>query len=89
MIFFYSFILIVKLIFLNLFIAIILQGFQDINEQQGRVFNNETAELFRDQWANFDPNASGFIKIFNLPKVLLALDKPLGWDDSFLSNPDQ
>jgi len=37
--FFFSFYLLVNLIFLNLFIAIILQGFQDTMVRDQRIFN--------------------------------------------------
>jgi len=42
--FFISFILIVTLIFLNLFIAIILQGFEDINDKEKKVLNNDVTD---------------------------------------------
>ena len=47
------------------------------------------ADNFRDYWANFDPNATGFIKMFYLPDLLLALGKPIGWDDSFRIDKDK
>ena len=70
----------VNLIFLNLFIAIILQGFDDTNAKEQRLFKLETLEKFRDAWAKFDPEATTYIKIFKLPDLLFELGKPLGWD---------
>ena len=78
-----------KLVFLNLFIAIILQGFDDTNDQQNRAFNNDMAEVYIDKWANFDPNGTGFIKIYNLPLFLIDLGKPLGWDYSYKDDKEK
>ena len=39
--FMYSFVILVILIFLNLFIAIIMQGYSDIQESSSKVFSND------------------------------------------------
>jgi len=53
--FFFGYLLMIKLIFLNLFIAIILLGYEDTSERENRQFNSETAEMFKDSWSKFDP----------------------------------
>ena len=50
-IFFYAFSLITPLIFLNLFVAIILEGFADINDKESKVLNEENVDHFRISWA--------------------------------------
>eukprot|EP00347_Sterkiella_histriomuscorum_P011811 403371009 len=80
-IFYYSYILLVNLIFLNLFIAIILQGYEDTQQKESKLFNQECLDNFRNAWSKFDPTATTFIKISQLKEFLLELGKPLGWDE--------
>jgi hypothetical protein len=54
--FFISFAVIVSLVFINLFIAIILQGFEQISERESMAFNLEDIEKFRIIWARYDPD---------------------------------
>lgn len=82
-IFFVTFIVMVSMVFINLFVAIILEGFQDTNDKDKKLFNLETTEYFREIWSRFDPNATCFIRSKDLPKFLLALGPPIGWDDIF------
>jgi hypothetical protein len=49
---------IVKYVFLNVFIAIILEGFSDTLEADARFFNNDSAELFKNKWSIYDNNVS-------------------------------
>lgn len=44
------------LIFLNLFIAIILQGFDQMNQKEMLSVKEEELEHFRNVWAIYDPN---------------------------------
>ncbi len=43
-------------------------------------------ERFRDSWSHFDPEATGFMGITELPLFLLDLGEPLGWGPQFQSN---
>jgi hypothetical protein len=61
--FFTSYTFIVNLIFLQLFIAVILQGYDDTQVQEARLFNNEMSRIFREKWSDFDPQATTFIKL--------------------------
>ncbi len=49
--------------FLNLFIAIILQGFTDTNEKDNKIYTQEMADEFASIWSHFDPGASSFLSI--------------------------
>jgi len=60
-VFFTSFILIVQLIFLNLFIAIILQGFDFMNKKANMILKDEVLNDFKEQWSKFDNKGTGFI----------------------------
>ena len=42
LLFYHSYLILVDIIFLNLFIAIILQGFEDTTRKESRLFNNDT-----------------------------------------------
>ena len=82
-VFFISFVIVVSLVFLNLFVAIILEGFSDTYQKDKKLFNLETTEYFRDVWSRFDPNATCFIRTKDFAKLMLALGAPIGWDESF------
>jgi len=89
MFFFFSFVTVVSLIFLNLFIAIILQAFDDTNTDNKNVFNKELMDHFRNVWAELDPDATSFIPKADLPQFLMQLGPPLGFDESYLENPEK
>lgn len=60
-IYFVAFIMMVSLVFLNLFIAIILEGFAaSASEQKIRV-GDECFEAFARAWQKYDPDATEII----------------------------
>jgi hypothetical protein len=63
LVYFYSFYLLVNLIFLNLFVAIILEGLEQTRLKDAHCLNEELIFNFRKSWAKFDPNGTSFIKI--------------------------
>jgi hypothetical protein len=83
MAYFYSYILIVSVTFLNLFIAVILDGYFTTVEGEKNIFNHTKLEKFRTAWASQDPRGLGFINKSGISKLLLDLGEPLGWDKSF------
>jgi len=44
----------IMLIFLNLFIAIIVDGYRQTTERNAKMFNSELKEIFRDAWSVYD-----------------------------------
>lgn len=48
--FFVSYMFVVNLVFLKIFIAIILQGYNDMQLQDTRLFNNDMDDRFREVW---------------------------------------
>jgi hypothetical protein len=58
--YFASFFLLINLIFLNLFIGIILEAFQDSDNSSLKVINQNHQDYFRDVWAKFDPDVNSF-----------------------------
>ena len=49
--------------------------------------NSEIMARYRDAWAEFDPNATGYIESVKFADLMLAFGPPLGWDDSFREKP--
>jgi hypothetical protein len=48
----------VPMIFLNLFIAIILEGFEQTSTKVNNLIQEEDLERFRECWAEFDKDVS-------------------------------
>lgn len=77
-VYFFSFCLLISIIFLNLFIAIILSGFTESSNDDSKVFNEEQTSKFKVAWSNYDPNAKSFIKQEFLGDLLKDLGHPFG-----------
>jgi hypothetical protein len=75
MLFFVSFMVVVSFIFLNLFIAIILESFDTSMDEEGLQIGNDTINKFNDFWSNdrFDPKGSKFIPISGFNSFLLMI----------------
>ncbi len=56
--FFLGYFLMVPLIFLNLFIAIILEGFEQTSTKVNNLIQEDELEKFRECWAAFDKDVS-------------------------------
>lgn len=88
-IFFITYLIFVKLIFLNLFIAVILEGFEDTVNSENKVFNKEKAQHFTEVWSLFDEEGTGMITITDFKDFMFALGYPLGWDETFKNNKEK
>ena len=84
--FFGSYLVMLTLVFLNLFIAIILNGYFETVDKSKQYLDQDLIEIFKDSWSKFDPTATGFIKITEVKTFLFELNAPLGWDESFKEN---
>ena len=62
-IYFMAFILIVSLVFLNLFIAIILEGFAGAATESKLRIGEESFDAFNRAWKKYDPFALGLINV--------------------------
>ena len=78
--FFFSFEVLFKMIVLNLFIAVILQSFDDYNQRTNFIVNDEKLHQARDAWKVFDSEALGLIPMKNYAKFIYTLSNPLGID---------
>ena len=77
------------LIFLNLFVAIILEGYIEIIQKEDKgIFSLESTEAFRDVWSHYDENATGNIYVSKFKNFMFELgrDYPrIGWDETKFS----
>lgn len=82
-IFFTTFVVMITLVFINLFVAIILEGFDETTSENKSPFNLLEHEKIRTIWSTYDPFASGFIRIKDFSRFMLKLGPPIGWPESF------
>lgn len=73
--YFYSFTLIVSQIFLNLFIAIIIDSFLNQADAFSLPVNQNDIDEFIEVWGHFDPDAKGFIESHELEDFIQQLCK--------------
>lgn len=69
-IYFISFMIVVSFIFLNLFIAIILESFNSSQTEEGLQVGQRTIDKFNDIWVKFDERGKGFINVRKFPALL-------------------
>ena len=62
-VFFGSYVFFVSLILLNLFIAVTLQGFNEVSSEDNCRITDQQIEVFIRTWKNIDHEGSGFIHI--------------------------
>jgi voltage-dependent calcium channel L type alpha-1D len=73
--FFYSFNVVVSQIFLNLFIAIIIDSFLGQSQAYGMPVNQADIDDFIEKWQEFDPNGIGTMPCHELEKFVVALSQ--------------
>ena len=64
---------------MNLFIAVVLEGFYQSHIEYDLHVSAQNLQDFQTLWKKFDPNALGFIYVDMLDEFLMNLDHPLGW----------
>jgi len=74
------FTVIVCFVFMNLFIGIILEGFDTADETK-RSIKPEDFEAFSDHWTNFDPTGTFYISMAVLQEFVQTLYEPWGFGD--------
>ncbi|KAL4124998.1 hypothetical protein PRIC2_008589 [Phytophthora ramorum] len=79
----YSFTLLVTFILLNIFIAVILEGFAKEKDREDGVLLPQHYEAFAEKWSIFDPEATGFLDWHILPSFLATLEPPMGLGSTF------
>ena len=73
-----SYIIVTYLIIINMYIAVILENFNQAHEQEEVGITEDDFEMFYMVWERYDPHATQFIKHENLGDFVGDLDEPLG-----------
>ena len=76
--YFISFQILGSSVFLNLVVAVILENFTTLHHINPDLVSAADLELFNDVWADFDPDATNFIKLDELTSLLVRVPRPLG-----------
>lgn len=66
------------MIMLNLFVAVIVQGYDKIQRDEASLVTSNDIDAFQDYWKRYDPDATGLINALELESFLINLVKPLG-----------
>ncbi|KAE9028177.1 hypothetical protein PF005_g2409 [Phytophthora fragariae] len=88
-IYLYSFTLLVTFILLNIFIAVILEGFAKEKDREDGVLLPQHYEAFVNSWSKFDPEATGFLEWHLLPSFLTTLEPPMGLGTNLRSSSSE
>eukprot|EP00794_Sanderia_malayensis_P020465 gene20465-22481_t len=76
-IYFVSYIALIVLIMINMYIAVILENFNQAQSQDEAGVTEDDLDAYYSVWEQFDPKATQFIKYYQLSDFLDALDSPL------------
>lgn len=80
-VYFLSFIIIVPLTVMNLFLAVVVEGYLESLKEQEAVINPCQMEELLDKWAEYDPEGTGFMTPENMAFLLYELNPPIGLKD--------
>ena len=75
--FFVSYIIIIFLIIINMYIAVILENFNEAQQQEEIGVSDDDLETFIQVWEEYDPKATHYISLHQLSDFLDALEPPL------------
>lgn len=75
--FFVSYIIIIFLIIINMYIAVILENFNEAQQQEEIGVTDDDLETFIQVWEEFDPKATHYISLNQLSDFLDLLEPPL------------
>lgn len=57
-IYFFSFTVLMNMVFMKLFIAIVLRTFKNTQDKENKFMNSSLSDHFREVWSFFDPDVS-------------------------------
>ncbi|TMW68744.1 hypothetical protein Poli38472_006212 [Pythium oligandrum] len=82
-VYFMTFTMLVTFVLLNIFVAVILEGFSNEKDRASGVLLPQHYENFVATWSVYDPEATGLLEWHLLPKLLQDLDEPLGFGSDY------
>ncbi|XP_069172735.1 sodium channel protein 60E [Procambarus clarkii] len=77
-VFFVSFIIINFMIVINMYIAVILENFNQAHKEEEIGIVEDDLEMFYVRWSKYDPHATQFINFSQLSDFIASLDGPFG-----------
>jgi hypothetical protein len=80
---------VLTLLSLNLFIAVILNGYFETLDQHAQFLNPDMMQIYRESWSKHDPDAKGFMSSTNFKKLLFDIGPPLGWGADDRAKPER
>ena len=87
-VYFMSFTLLVTFVFLNLFIAVILEGFGDTDDDEMMLSEADFRD-FVTMWEKYDPDADCMMKTTDLVSFIQELREPMGFGVEFVASRAQ
>lgn len=81
--FFLSYVVLMQMMVVNLFTAIVLEGFAQFSIQNNSVVSSQDYDALIELWSHYDPTATGFIKPKHLAFLMYELPSPLGKADDY------
>ncbi|CAL4063472.1 unnamed protein product, partial [Meganyctiphanes norvegica] len=76
--FFVSFIIVNFMIVINMYIAVILENFNQAHKEEEIGIVEDDLEMFYVRWSKYDPHATQFINFSALSDFIASLDQPFG-----------
>lgn len=73
-----SYVIIVRMVLINMYIAVILENYEQAHEQEEIGITEDDFEHFYQVWEKYDPYATQFVRLDQLTDLLAELDPPLG-----------
>ena len=78
--YFISFMLLISLMIMNLFVAVVIEGFEESRkDDEDSIINSRQLDTFLEKWSRYDPKAKGWIRPVDLAFLLHDIDQPLGY----------
>eukprot|EP00357_Protocruzia_adherens_P002279 CAMPEP_0115018076 /NCGR_PEP_ID=MMETSP0216-20121206/28549_1 /TAXON_ID=223996 /ORGANISM="Protocruzia adherens, Strain Boccale" /LENGTH=525 /DNA_ID=CAMNT_0002389119 /DNA_START=329 /DNA_END=1906 /DNA_ORIENTATION=- len=76
--YFLSFMIILSMMIMNLFVAVVLEGFSESTKENEASITPQQYEEFVEMWSLYDEEGTGWISVEDLAFLLHELDPPLG-----------
>jgi len=84
--YFLTFAVFVMLTAMRLFSVVVIESYLEAMNENESIISAEQFETFIDKWADYDPEATGWISVEGLIYLIFSLDPPLGvYDDKLRS----
>lgn len=81
--YFAVFILVIRITMLNLFIAVVLEGFSTTYKELTNTVRSDHFNQLIEIWLDYDPKGTGWIGIEALILLVYRLEEPLGLKGNF------